>query len=446
MRKLNEKLLHLSDDELNELLVKYDAGFKNKVLVDEYKIEIHHNSLSSILPYEILEDERCPYCDIPLKQKRLKSSYGKRPFCDECGHEDSGLCSCSNCKQVRQRIKEREREERIQKIESHFGELNREPVLLKDIPAKYLLYIAAFIRATAHDNLSFYRLGGNALKLSPLSSTDSLIIEHLYKNGYLKIYDVQNYERMISQEDFFDLGNLSFELNISDPDKSKEEILERLFFPSYLEIPEAELRSIWIEIAVDECVDFIISHLRSIGINYKKANEHSVKIRGVLRNYSVGQFWYLYNRSLKSANMDYCSHEITANHCVHKSIYGALAYSEKCFANNWEVFCWNRNTKKNPQSILSELFFNKVLKIGEAGFTESPYTYICEQLTSGYLKNDSDGEMDMSAEFNEKSQTAELTSNKQFSYMSPNNDFDSAVNNNDDKPKFNPFGDDMAPF
>ena len=119
-RRYENKLSHLTKEDIEDLMCLYYDGEDEALLIAEYKIDI---PISALLyrTFPLIEDYNktvCPYCKVILaaySQKRYSCAFSA--FCQKCNHLNADLythhCECENC------IKERE--QLIQTIKTAFS-------------------------------------------------------------------------------------------------------------------------------------------------------------------------------------------------------------------------------------------------------------------------------------------------------------------------------------
>lgn len=91
----------------------------------------------------------------------------------------------------------------------------------------------------------------------------------------------------------------------------------------------------------------------------------------MLEHYSVSQIYGIIWRKVSDATRLYQEGGITKKHAANTVIGGCLSFGERARINNWDLRKYSR-IKELPQTVISELFFNQVLHIGEMGFDMSP--------------------------------------------------------------------------
>ena len=96
--KVHEKLAHLTPEQLDDLMERYQGKEKVAVLIEEFGIDTSPGSLIYLFPPILHEDLFCQYCkDTNLVSNRARrtdyASSSQTPHCPECGHENSEQCS-----------------------------------------------------------------------------------------------------------------------------------------------------------------------------------------------------------------------------------------------------------------------------------------------------------------------------------------------------------------
>jgi len=375
---IHEKLSHLSQEQINELCRRYEAGESNKSLIKEFEIDTYNSGLQKLLPPKITS-ENCVYCTKPLWVHRSKpSSYSRDPFCPECGHKNSWTCKCDNCKEAECK----EQEQRTQKVfgllKSRFGPASAKRQL-NSINNEELIYLSAFIRAadteSSFSDISFHH---SSFKLSPNKYFDQEIINLLIDASLVCMVSIPEYynETIESESDLdnMDLFICHYTLNVTDDRLDETEIWHSLYYPQCGKISEELLREVWKKIASHECLEFVICMVEDIGINYWYTDKHLQHLREIVKNFSVSQFYCMFFSSLKTATYNQTKNHWSGRETLHKSVVSTLKQSESAISNGWNVRKYNRN-RNTTRSIISEVFFNLFLQIDQAGFYECPATF-----------------------------------------------------------------------
>lgn len=120
--ELNEKLSHLSEQDVEEMIKMYcDKSIKIQDIIDKYKVDVNVSRFKKILP-PIKTDSVCKICQQNLYKKidgRDHLTKEKDMFCLNCGHNEyiknryfeERVCECRGCIEIRNRILEEKREQ-----------------------------------------------------------------------------------------------------------------------------------------------------------------------------------------------------------------------------------------------------------------------------------------------------------------------------------------------
>ncbi len=74
---------------------------------------------------------------------------------------------------------------------------------------------------------------------------------------------------------------------------------------------------------------------------------------------------------MSSATRLYQEGKITKNHAANTVISTCRSYGERAILNKWSITSYSR-PKNVSQSLISEFYYNQVLKIGDLGFDMPP--------------------------------------------------------------------------
>ncbi len=91
----------------------------------------------------------------------------------------------------------------------------------------------------------------------------------------------------------------------------------------------------------------------------------------MLKAHSVSQFFGLIYRATNNTLRFRAERGVKRKHAANAVIGNAPNFAERALVNNWNITKYNR-PRECPQSALSKFLYDRVLKIGEAGFHEPP--------------------------------------------------------------------------
>lgn len=358
---------HLSDDELYVLTTRYYKE-KNAKLLEEYNIELPFSvSLHSLLPLRIIE--KCPVCEkgtilnkLPYKNNYL---HDFTPFCSNCEHTYSYECTCDFCIEER-KIK---KTNTINSIIDYFNAVT--PVSETDLTFKEKLYLSTLMRMCMSENLSYIKpLSCFNEKLTPVEDCNIMILKELYNKNLIKplfMDDLDNYLPNENGSFAFYLLDVSYRLNITPFDSDYKAMVKRLLYPDadyFLLIPEF-LTAFWKQIICYEAIECLFYRLEKIGCHDKKIEDKTmVMFMQLAEDLSGEELQYITFTAINATARMILENKISKNEAKDIAISRCQYYGEKAIAENWDI----KSRRELPQSIISQVFFNYILKIGDAGF------------------------------------------------------------------------------
>ena len=385
-----EKLSHLTDEEVEDLIKRYYDGERNNVLIDEYNIDIRSALLVKTFPLKKHFDKSCPFCNITMfSYRESKSSYSKETiFCKECKHElHSSCCPCKRCKDYRFE-KEQLAKEKKQTLENKQREIildnyrrDKEysiDILELDIQMK--VYLSALLRTSLSEGLKdikpFY---SSSLKLAPITPDNKYerrIIEFLEQNKLIIFSPNTSLDSVIIEDDnineYYPL-KATYRINISK-NELKIDIEELLYFTEE-ELNDELLLTLWLEIGLYECLEYLYIRLDEYNLPSEHIGEKTISaIKEALNYFSISQVFYFIWKSAKDSAAYYQKERVTKKHAVNLVSGNISRTMERAIAQNWDISKYGRDYNY-PQSIVSEVFFDRVLKIGDRGFNSVAKNY-----------------------------------------------------------------------
>jgi hypothetical protein len=120
-----------------------------------------------------------------------------------------------------------------------------------------------------------------------------------------------------------------------------------------------------------ECLEYLIFTGKEHKLTIEPGEKTILLLHKLLNKYSVAQLYSFIWRATKDAVAFYVRENTTKKHAIN-TIPGAIQrMAEKAEAEGWETVSYRRNFKL-PQSLMSEVLYNAILKIGDRGFNEVP--------------------------------------------------------------------------
>lgn len=374
------KLAHLSQDEIETLMARYYNGEKSTLLVQEYNIDIKNSLLLKTFPLKIHNDKLCPFCNIPMiSQRESKSTYTSRwrkekIFCEKCNHEyDNAYCRCSNCKDLqiinRQIIDNNKREI----ILDYWKTLL--PVQIEKLTLKDKLYLSALIRANMSEDLTnIAPIAESKITFAPTLEYQRKIITYLLNKEIIFISPDTSIESITIENDHITTYNqmeTTFKLNVCE-ETYKSTITSLLNITYFESITSEERKELWLEIGLYECLEFLYAIIQEANLPTNQIGDKTIlSIQEALSSCSISEVFYFIHYSVEKAIVFYQKEKISKQHAVNSIPNRILKIKEKALVENWKTK-YGRH-KQYSQTEISKAFFYKILPIGNKGFEEVIY-------------------------------------------------------------------------
>ena len=382
-KQYQDKLSHLSNEQIETLMIRYYDGEKNDTLITEYDIDIRNSLLVKTFPMKIHNEILCPFCNIPMHSFReSKSSYSwsnPKIFCVECKHEhDKYHCSCLNCKENRKKqdeIKKQEKEilndEKREIILEEYLYDRSMPININELDIKDKLYICALLRTSLSEDFeNINPISSVKVTLAPTRKYKMSIISYLRKKLIIVFSPITTLDSIVIEDDeiksYYPMDTI-FRLNINE--ENNNEIIQELLHLSDDEDIEDETRvELWNEIGLFECLEFLYARMEEYNLPIDAIGDKTISaIKESLKDFSISENFNFIWRASQNAAAFLQKDRISKKHAVNTIAGSILRSSEKAKAEGWDIKGYGRDYNYQ-QTIISEVFFNNILKIGDNGF------------------------------------------------------------------------------
>jgi len=376
---MHEKLSHLSENQVNELVERYYKNEKISSLIEDYQIQTTASALVSLFPPQIHYDVVCPHCEVPLTSKyESRSGYRTNvPFCASCGHRNVSHCRCTNCTAQLQSQKSREENLKRAVLENRYAYPETYDVSQR-LTFSDALYLLSLVRHSLSEDMEFVSPFSNETPLlAPTYELTNHIVKHLYAKGILSISHQSDTEAFEYDEEYS-------EIEAYYPVKVEWKFLPGLDTNSkrsFVTDVEQQVRDgewpdewfseadkQWHNIGKYECFEYFDYLLRQRNFQIDKFGEktHSV-FEEVLKKYSIAQAFKLTWMAVRDT-VDYLVKQGIPTYKGKNHFIGSVQRkAERFSANKWEVKP-SRRDFGCPQSVLSSTYFNLFLEVGDQGF------------------------------------------------------------------------------
>lgn len=379
---MSDKLSHLTEKEVQDLIERYYNKEKVSDLIKEYNISLRPSQLVKHFPPEI-SDIECQYCDLKLvkpRQSRDYYSWNKlEPVCPNCGHEESPFCSCVHCTELEKERKEREQQEKQELLNQILAINEEDKIDLKDLTFFEKIYLGALLREGVSEDYNYIKPISDFINpIAPTSEFQSEIINALIDKEIILIHPNTDseYIEIIDSETGryrYYTYKVKWFLNIKSDDLNKVPLIESIINPKKLEEDDIENSlELWNKIALYETIEYFKHSINNIlGIEYNIGEKTVSTLKELLKDYSTSQIYGIIYKSTNNALRFQAERGVSRKHSANTIIGNAQSFAERAKINKWELVKYNR-IKECPESALSKFFFERIIEIGYNGFNECP--------------------------------------------------------------------------
>jgi hypothetical protein len=374
---INEKLSHLTKDEINELIEFYYLGENIEELITTYKINTDKHYLTYLFPPQVLEGIKCKYCGSPMWQDRSSRSNGNNniAYCPNCKHKDTSYCPCENCRKLQQKLLQKQNEIKrinlLKKINIDFYN----PLDYYEISDEYKIYLGALVRTGLSENLEYIiPLDFFSEKFTPSSDFDKEIVDKLY---YSHVIEISPHSSLDCFTDVTGEGNFKFYpkkvcwyINLYYIDTTEQFLSKLINYEEPIENKDL-LLELWRKISLLECLEYLDYQLELVNLNYDTGDKTKIVFEELLNNFSAGQIYGIIWSGVTNAVRFHREKHPPVQNAAKAVITNCQKYGEKALIEKWNVKTFSR-IKELPQSSFSKYLFNRVLKIGDEGFNLKP--------------------------------------------------------------------------
>ena len=375
---MTKDLSYLSDGDIQSLMSRYYNGESASKLIKEYNISTSHSNLYKLFPPEIFDNYTCEYCNGPLvadrPSKTMKNAprYERELYCPICGHRPyCSNCRCDNCLEQERLLKI----EQLRAIEETYSQ-PRNPIDFSKLSFENKVFLGSLCRALLKENLyEVLPFEKSEIILAPTNELRKKIYSNLIHEQVLAVSPTSPVEAFDATDESFPnvfyIYKVTYYLNLLFP-PHKQDLFTEILNPDYYSSAYAEdALTLWKEIAIAECVEYLQYQLGKVGFDFSPGDKTYKTFEIILNDFSVSQIYGIIWKSVADASKLYLEKGISKQHAANTAIGACQRYAERAKLNGWDLAQYNR-IKDIPQSVLSTFYFNRVLGIGEMGFRVPP--------------------------------------------------------------------------
>jgi hypothetical protein len=130
---------------------------------------------------------------------------------------------------------------------------------------------------------------------------------------------------------------------------------------------EQEALNLWVAVALEECIEYLLFELKAHHLDFSPGTKTRQNIEYALQFFSTGQVLNLIWRSVRNAAAYYQRGGVYKKQAANSAITTLRRQTERALAEEWNLKSYGRSFNY-PQSILSEVLYNAILKVGAGGF------------------------------------------------------------------------------
>lgn len=389
INELNKEQLNIfihdyynSEDSIKKILQKYNIN------------QISTQKIIDILP-NIESGSICQYCNTKMIYSQKSRTAYKENFkcsdeiCSNCNHKivhsffGRKICTCDNCLESQEKINIKKNNLKVDLLIKTIKKTEEQAITIDEL--KYLSLsektnlLTLLMYLYDENNHSFKSIDSlDGIKFAPTTKYGFSIINELLQYPLIKLKNTQN---TINGITFNENGSYSYtpymneyQLNIvnshlldfSDIVKNCEYI-----YSDDIQETKREALDLWKKIGFQELKEYTYYLFEKYNFDTKYIGDAIIeKLELILEDFSISQGYAILYSSVTGA-ASYKQTGIAHKHAVN-SINTYIANNiAKRKSKEWETKGYKRNFDL-PQTAISMIFFNNILKIGDKGFEQVP--------------------------------------------------------------------------
>jgi hypothetical protein len=317
------------------------------------------------------------------------TAYSTEIFCENCGtpyfydnrsayqsteHSQSKIWICDECQELERQNREKDQRKTLHE---EFDLKIRQPIELSSLSLENAVYLLSLVRSCGSEDFSHVKPMSLAKEpFAPSKGFEINILNNLYHGHCIFIHPESPLDAFIFDDPIrFYPARVMWALPVDESGNPKNVIAaleEKFRTMDWNEEWEDEQLELWMKIAHEECIQYLTVCVTEHGFTFSPGDKTNLVIDSLLREYSVGQIYSFIWRASKDAAAFYLREKVTKLHAANTVVGNLQRQGERAKAEGWQVKPYGRD-RRCPQSMISQVFFNTVLQIGEAGFTQKPY-------------------------------------------------------------------------
>lgn len=391
---IDPRLAHLTNDQIEELVCRYYDGENTKALILEYKVDCVESQLYKLFPPLTLHQMPCPHCAIPMVRERRSRSSSRfsrsNIHCPNCRHVDDAHCKCENCAQKLRQAMLCEQEEKRKKIAELCKDRQSDPATissLNELSMRQAVSLLSLVRTCMYmeipetekleeeNEIHLNALTQSMVPFTPTKGLGISLVRDLMDCGlvsFSKHSDPNAFAFKDGELDGFHLELVSWKIAVDNPQNLIRDIEHHaanadLWPKSW----EDEIEGLWIDIAFSEAKEFFLYMAMERGLPDASGKALDELLFNLLQEFSVAQCYRVIYAGSKEAADFLVRKKCNKRHAANYMIGACQRWVDRARAEKWEVPRYKRNFDL-PRSMISYVFFDTFMKLGETGFNDNP--------------------------------------------------------------------------
>lgn len=361
---------HLSTKEITKIKNRYYQGDSVYRLLGEYNLDIAPSQFYTHLPPDQIEEYGCSRCgvnlvvDVAPRSKEKHYADLSQYYCPICGRKPFA----ENADWIAFPLLPEEEVVARKTLIQRYYESKIKPVAFDTLPITLKIYLAALCRARLDKNNSTIQpIWGSQISLASTQDLQHDIYSKLIKSGAIIVSPESSLNAFdLESKNFphkYDKEKVSYKLNLilSDNTKITLDFSKNLNF-SFAE-RKKELLDLWQEIAISECITYLQYRLDKVGFPFSPGEKTHLVFHQLLENFSVSQIYYIIWCKVNDASRWYLEGGVSKQRAANSVINSCLNYGQNAAFYKRELPQYRRPIAC-PRSILTQVFYNEVLKMG----------------------------------------------------------------------------------
>jgi RNase P subunit RPR2 len=380
---------HLSEEDIISLKDDYYSGMKFSAIKKKYNIASYHFSLAKchyIFPVK-LQERYCPNCNKPLfclaETREDRKNNDGIVFCNSCGHQETIDCFCDYCKSLREEATNKEIEKKRLFLIENIGFNNYIPVSINEISYRDKVLLGTLIQSGIENDLYTLKpFSNSSMQIFPSDDILYSVVKELKKNHLLEFSQHSGMDYFVPDYDkhtfHYYWKEVNYEINIKEFHENNLLAREFLYPQSWmLQFPKND-PTIWDEIVYWESLSLFNYILTFFNIRYEVGKETEDFFWTVTKQLPLAVVYSIIYQSGKNAaaysKTDRCPKYIAYN----SILQNMRTLKDRIISGQYQRWEYNRPEKECPQSIVSQYYFNSILKICDSYWKILPSNFFLE--------------------------------------------------------------------